>query len=123
MNNCLLWCSYVEWFSRISLTFFVQYISIMKVENLLKCALRGIEISENLQVLHYYSRVGKQSKRKAAEKQQMLFTALVDLSVGITCAVPMLKLLTLIPPLFFLFLFFCSENACLLRLLHKFMST
>ena len=26
MNNCLLWCSYVAWFSEISLTFFVEYI-------------------------------------------------------------------------------------------------
>ena len=25
MNNCLLWSSYVAWFSEISLTFFVQY--------------------------------------------------------------------------------------------------
>ena len=26
MNNCLLWCSFVPWFSEISLTFFVEYI-------------------------------------------------------------------------------------------------
>ena len=26
MNNCLLRCSYVAWFSEISLTFFVEYI-------------------------------------------------------------------------------------------------
>ena len=26
MNIFLLWCSYVEWFSEISLTFFVEYI-------------------------------------------------------------------------------------------------
>ena len=25
MNNCLLWCSYVAWFSEISLTVFVEY--------------------------------------------------------------------------------------------------
>ena len=26
LNNCLLWCSYVAWFSGITLTFLVQYI-------------------------------------------------------------------------------------------------
>ena len=30
MNNCLLWCSYVAWFSEISLTFLLSIIISMK---------------------------------------------------------------------------------------------